>query len=191
LPVLQQHGFTATVFVTTGWLHDAVQPKLGGPPDRMLTWAQLRELSSAGIEIGGHSHSHAELDQLSTPAVRNELSDSRHILQDGLGHQIHSFAYPFGYCSRRVKSLAAESGYRQAAAVGNTIDSARDPFRVPRLTIRRSITQRVYARIVYQQWVRVHYARAHALTVGWYAVRRARSGMRQIARPGFHLHDRR
>ena len=49
LPVLAEHGFPATLFVSTGWLrgvHDT-----GGGLDTMLDWPQVRELAAAGVEI--------------------------------------------------------------------------------------------------------------------------------------------
>jgi len=39
LPILEQFGFAATVFVTTGWLADAGPHAAGRPLDRTLTWS--------------------------------------------------------------------------------------------------------------------------------------------------------
>jgi peptidoglycan/xylan/chitin deacetylase (PgdA/CDA1 family) len=56
LPLLSRYCFTATVFVTTGWMADAGKHSAGRGPGPMLSWSQLREAASAGIEIGAHSH---------------------------------------------------------------------------------------------------------------------------------------
>ena len=56
LPALAKHGFPATLFVSTGWLSGPYDT--GGGLDTMLDWDQVRELAAAGVEIGGHSHSH-------------------------------------------------------------------------------------------------------------------------------------
>ena len=50
MPVLAQHGFTATLFVTTGWEQDADMRR--SAPGRMLTRTQLAEVAAAGIELG-------------------------------------------------------------------------------------------------------------------------------------------
>ena len=50
-PILRRYEFPATVFVTTGWVADAGQHAAGRPLDRMLDWAQIRELAVANIEI--------------------------------------------------------------------------------------------------------------------------------------------
>src|SRR3712207_6045059 len=39
---LEKHGFTATLFVTTGWLEDAGPCAAGDPLDRMLSRDQVR-----------------------------------------------------------------------------------------------------------------------------------------------------
>lgn len=183
LPILIEQQFPATVFVTTGWLHDAGRRAAGTAPGRMLSWAQLEQLAAAGveIEIGAHSHSHVQLDQTSGSRLRAELADSRKLLEDRLNRPVCSLAYPYGYSSKRVRAVAREIGYLQAAVVANVVAApACDSFRVPRLTIRRSISPVVFARIVHQQRIRLHYAPAHALTAGWSAVRRARSGARTL-----------
>src|SRR5262245_24852483 len=68
----------------------------------MLSWSQLSELSSAGIEIGAHTRSHRDLRRLSTPEARDEIAGSRAEIEDRLGRSVESFAYPFGYASSNV-----------------------------------------------------------------------------------------
>lgn len=181
LPIMIEQGFPATVFVTTGWLVGAARYTAGTPPDRMLSWGQVTELASAGVEIGAHSHSHAQLDQISEPRLRVELASSRRFLEDRLGRPVCSLAYPYGYSSKRVRGVAREVGYLQAAVVANAVAaSACDPFGVPRLTIRRSTSLAVFARVAHQQQIRLLYAPAHVLTTGWAVVRRTRSALRTL-----------
>jgi peptidoglycan/xylan/chitin deacetylase (PgdA/CDA1 family) len=181
LPVMLEQGFPATVFVTTGWLRDAARCATGTPPGRMLAWSQVAELSSAGVEIGAHSHSHPQLDQIRQPRLRVELADSRRLLEDRLGHSVHSLAYPYGYSSKRVRAVARETGYLQAASVANAVaSSACDPFSVPRLTIRRATSPAAFALIAHQQRIPLLYAAAHTLTAGRAAVRRTHSALRTI-----------
>jgi peptidoglycan/xylan/chitin deacetylase (PgdA/CDA1 family) len=175
LPVLDAHGFTATVFVTTGWLDDAGDDAAGRPLDRMLSWSQVRELDSAGVEIGAHSHSHAQLDQLPSRAVEEELRRSKELLEERTGRQVSTLAYPFGYSSRRVRDAVAAAGYRHAAAVANRMPSARpDPMALPRLTVRRSTDLGLFERIVRGQGIHRAYALDRALTHGWAVGRRTR-----------------
>jgi peptidoglycan/xylan/chitin deacetylase (PgdA/CDA1 family) len=182
LPMLMEHGFPATVFVATGWLDDAGLHAAGTPPDRTMSWAQLAELSAAGVEIGAHSHSHPQLDQISEPRLRAELADSKHLLEDRLGHAISSLAYPCGYSNKRVREVAREVGYLQAAVVANVAAAPTcDPFSVPRLIIRRSTSLSMFARIANQRRIRLHYTPAYVLTKGYTVVRRTRSVVRTLS----------
>ncbi|NEA39803.1 polysaccharide deacetylase family protein, partial [Streptomyces sp. SID11385] len=72
LPVLLSYGFGATLFVTTGWLRTG-RGEAAGAPAPMLDWPRLAELAAAGIEIGGHTHSHPHLDRLPGPRLRAEV----------------------------------------------------------------------------------------------------------------------
>ncbi len=181
LPILIEQGFPATVFVTTGWLSGAARYATGTPPGRMLSWGHLAQLSSAGVEIGAHSHSHAQLDQISEPRLRVELASSRRLLEDRLGHPVRSLAYPYGYSNKRVRAVARQLGYLQAAVVANAVAApACDPFSVPRLTIRRSTSLAAFARVVHQRRISLHYAPAHALTTGRAVMRRTRSALRTL-----------
>jgi peptidoglycan/xylan/chitin deacetylase (PgdA/CDA1 family) len=183
LPEMIEQGYPATLFATTGWLHDASPNAAGTPPDRMLSWAQLAELAAAGVEVGGHSHSHAQLDQISLPRLRAELADSKCILEDRLGQPIDSLAYPYGYSTKRVREVSREVGYLQAACVANAVATPGcNRFRVPRLTIRRSTSSSVFARTANGQRIRLDYAPARVLTAGWAVARRTRWATRTLSK---------
>ncbi|GGX26583.1 hypothetical protein GCM10010297_54680 [Streptomyces malachitofuscus] len=182
LPVLAGHGFPATLFVSTGWLrgpHDT-----GGAPDTMLDWDQVRELADGGVEIGGHSHSHPQLDQLDAGRLRSELILCREIVSDRLGSVPLSFAYPYGYSSRRVREAVREAGYAQALAVGNGLARrAQGPYALRRVTVRRSTSAAEFARLVQGRAVARAFARDRALTKGYAMVRRTRRAARLLSRP--------
>jgi peptidoglycan/xylan/chitin deacetylase (PgdA/CDA1 family) len=173
-PILRRYGFPATVFVTTGWMSDAGPQAAGTPLDRMLDWAQIRELAATNVEIGAHSHSHPELDQLDDAKLRRELIDSRALLEEGIGAPVRALAYPFGYSSTRVRLAARAAGYRCAAAVRNVRATPSDDLlMLPRLTIRRTTDQTVFAAAVTGSDGRV-FRRDRLLTAGWASVRGAR-----------------
>jgi peptidoglycan/xylan/chitin deacetylase (PgdA/CDA1 family) len=179
-PVLQRFGYPATVFVTTGWMPDAGRRAAGTPLGEMLNWAQVRELSAAGIEIGAHSHSHAQLDQLESRALCQELRDSRQLLEDGLGGPVRSLAYPFGYSSPRVRLATRAAGYSCAAAVRNVrATPSGDLFMLPRLTIRRATGRAAFAAVATGSAGPV-LRQERLLTAGWASVRGARRATKWV-----------
>jgi peptidoglycan/xylan/chitin deacetylase (PgdA/CDA1 family) len=175
LPVLLKHGFTATLFMTTGWIRDA-GTRAGSPPGAMLSWSQLSEVAAAGIEVGGHSHQHPQLDQLSSTAAMDELVASKRILEDGLAKAVPGMAYPFGYSSAGVRKLAADAGYSYAYAVGNRgLGRELDQYALPRLTVGRSTRLATYHQIVASRNLGVIFLKDRSLTRGWAVARKARS----------------
>ena len=115
MPLLDRHGFTATLFVTTGWGQDADLRR--SAPGRMLTRTQLVEAAAAGVEIAAHTRSHPQLDQLPEHLVREELCTSKRWLEDEIGLAVPGLAYPFGYSSALGRQVAREAGYRYDVSI--------------------------------------------------------------------------
>ncbi|MFE9497831.1 polysaccharide deacetylase family protein [Streptomyces collinus] len=178
LPVLARHAFPATLFVSTGWIKGAYDT--GGGLDTMLDWPQVRDLADTGVEIGGHSHIHPQLDQLDDAALRAELRHSTDVLTTELGTRPVSFAYPYGYSSRRVRQAVRAAGYGQALAVGNGLARRRQgPYALRRVTVRRTTGVEEFERLLQGRAIARNFARDRALTKGYALVRRARQVRRK------------
>jgi peptidoglycan/xylan/chitin deacetylase (PgdA/CDA1 family) len=81
---------------------------------RLLDWEQVRALDAAGMDIGGHSVSHAVLPNLPLPEARREIAGCRDQLAERLGRRPRHFAYPNGYHSAAVRRAVAEEGFETA-----------------------------------------------------------------------------
>jgi peptidoglycan/xylan/chitin deacetylase (PgdA/CDA1 family) len=183
LPLLDRYGYTATVFVTSGWVQDAGGDAAGRRPARMLSWSQVAEVAGAGMEVGAHSWRHPQLDQLPGIALREELYASKAQLEDQLGRPVPGLAYPFGYSSARVRRVAREAGHHYACAVSNTLLApSADLLALPRLTVRRSTTPGVFQQISRGSNVAQLYRGDRALTKGYAVARRARAALAGVAR---------
>ena len=118
LPLLIEERIPCTYFVTTSAVlegrlfpHDTEMGNHGLAPN---TVEQLWELSRAGIEIGAHTRSHANLGQITDPRrLYDELVTSRDELESAVGRRIRYFAFPFG----RVENLSSEA-FEMAWAAG-------------------------------------------------------------------------
>jgi peptidoglycan/xylan/chitin deacetylase (PgdA/CDA1 family) len=102
LPVLMQHGFRATFFVTAGWIGTASH----------LSWAQLRALAEAGMEIGSHSMTHRPPALLTADELDREMVDSKKMIEDHLGQAVLTASSPTGFFNPGMIPAARAAGYR-------------------------------------------------------------------------------
>ncbi len=92
----------------------------------MLNWAELREVSKAGIECGAHTASHPQLDILPGDRAAGEIRDSKTELEDRLGRAVSTFAYPHGYASATTRRLVREAGFASACRVRHALSSVEE-----------------------------------------------------------------
>jgi peptidoglycan/xylan/chitin deacetylase (PgdA/CDA1 family) len=135
-PVLAELGFSATVFVISGRCgqnNDWPGQGAGVPLLPLLSWDGVSALSQAGIEIGSHTTSHAQLDRIGDDEVLHELTVSKQQIEDRLGRPVRSFAYPCGDFRPSVVERVREL-YDGACSVRMRTASYRDDRHVlPRL----------------------------------------------------------
>jgi peptidoglycan/xylan/chitin deacetylase (PgdA/CDA1 family) len=151
LPVLNQYNFTATLYISTAfiegtsrWLRNIEE---GERP--MLTWAQVAEINANGIECGAHTHTHPQLDTLPPSKARVEIASSKKILEDHLGQEVLSFAYPFGYFTARVRQIVQEEGFQSACAVRYKMSPENDnPFSLARLMVEEGMSIDAFASLL-------------------------------------------
>jgi peptidoglycan/xylan/chitin deacetylase (PgdA/CDA1 family) len=104
LPLLVEHGIEATFFLTAGlvdqdrstlerfkFLRNVDEEMI-----RPLQWAQVAEMLQAGMQIGAHSYTHANLAGLGGPGLTYEVAHAKRIIEDRIGREISTMAYPFG-----------------------------------------------------------------------------------------------
>lgn len=139
LPVLLRHEIPATVFLTAGFIGTSDLPVLrdrrGLTP---LSWPQVREMASHGIEIGAHTLSHPELPTLGNAALDDEIRGSRRLIEEQLGSAIQGFCYPRGRYDERVVEAVRRAGFAWACSTRPGSLSPTTPlFELPRTFIAR------------------------------------------------------
>jgi len=173
--VLAEHLVPATLYVTTGAMRGRgpLPDDMALPAATMLDWSQLPELVEQGIEIGAHTHTHPQLDILRSPAAADEIVRSKHMLEDALGREVPSFAYPHGFQSTRIRRLVADSGHHSACAVINALSSeSDDPYALARLTVRNDTRSEDIAAWLSGDNARVAPHRERWRTTAWRCYRR-------------------
>ena len=130
-PILEQHNFTATVFIITSRLNDT----------RHLSPDDIVYLANRGIAFGSHSVSHLNLANQSATNLHTELADSQKTLVALLNKPITAVSYPAGKYSAAVVSEATKLGYTSGVTVEEgRADPSKDMMRLARIRMKRSIT---------------------------------------------------
>ena len=102
LPLLKAHQATATFFITPSFVGQA----------GYLSWSQVKQLHEAGMEIGSHSLTHPYSSTLSPDQLMTEMQQSKSQIEQHIGTEVKSFAYPYGDYSQRTHRAAKLAGYR-------------------------------------------------------------------------------
>jgi peptidoglycan/xylan/chitin deacetylase (PgdA/CDA1 family) len=109
-PVLARYGMCATVFLTVGDL-DKTEAGTRLPPlhgRTMLSWAEIREMHSAGIAVGAHTLTHVDLTQAPLDQIETEIRQSKRAIEEALGTSVESLAYPYGRFDQRSLAIARQ-----------------------------------------------------------------------------------
>ena len=101
-PLLLEAGVQAEFFLNTASIDDR----------GFLGWAQIGEMRRAGMSFQSHSHDHVALVGLPTRQVERQLTDSKRLLEDGLGRAVDFMAVPYGFLNGRIVKCAQAVGYR-------------------------------------------------------------------------------
>lgn len=101
-PALAEDGMRADFFVN---------PANVGKPG-FATWAQLREMSAAGMSIQSHGYDHVYLTTLEPGALRERLHAARTAIEDRVGAAVTLLAPPGGRMPGGLARVARECGYR-------------------------------------------------------------------------------
>lgn len=106
---------------------------------RILNWTEIRELHCPTVEFGAHTVSHCNLARVSPDQARFEMETSKKEIEQHLGMECFSLAYPFGSSdaySDSVVETAKGLGFRLAATLSMRRNPPEpDPFRLDRLCV--------------------------------------------------------
>ena len=128
-----------------------VESALGRPPlgardtERyaFLTWGEVRQMASAGVEFGSHTVNHPILSTLDAADVEREVRQSRERIEAELKKPCDVFAYPNGSAAdftERDKRALERAGYRAAFSLCGRLNGPdADLFQIDRVNIGRQL----------------------------------------------------
>lgn len=115
LPLLKKYQFKAVIYAVTGTDHNRWDVEHPTKPDQrfeLMSHQTMRDIDQSGyVEIGGHTLSHPKLAELDENEQRKEIEQNKTELENLLGRELTTFAYPYGNHNQQTKQLAKQAGY--------------------------------------------------------------------------------
>lgn len=142
LPILNEFGVPATIFVPTAYIGGTNE--WDGGTDPLMTEVQLKSLVNNGLTLAYHAHRHQNFKHLSPEQGEQDLTESQTEAQRLTLPLLPALAYPYG---GRPKDRAARQklvetmerlGIQAAFRIGNRINPLplRNPFEINRIDVR-------------------------------------------------------
>lgn len=135
-PILQELGFTATVFLITGYCGKQNSwPGHVSPvgEQSLLCWTQIEEMARHHIEFGSHTVTHPDLACLTHREAEREMQDSKQMIQERIGRGVEVFAYPYGRYAPWTVDLAREHFSGACSTILGKVTSEADSALLPRV----------------------------------------------------------
>ncbi len=112
-PIIKQYHFPVTIFLISDYV---------GVNLNLLTWNQVKEMAHDGIEFGSHTRHHMYLPEATDEQLKDEIIDSKRIIEEHLNKPVNYIAYPSGGFSEQIKGIVALAGYKAALTTNRGYD---------------------------------------------------------------------
>lgn len=146
LPLLEKYNVPSTIFITTGSLGEraSFEWDMGYKElDRAIFLNEKEIILLANhplIEIGAHTVTHPSLANIPPERQKEEIIESRAVLERITGKNIKSFAYPFGGAydiNNLSRKIIEKAGFDFAYSnIQSLAVSTNNRFCIPRINIR-------------------------------------------------------
>ncbi|MBU3942553.1 polysaccharide deacetylase family protein, partial [Patescibacteria group bacterium] len=103
-PILKKYNFRAVFFPVVNYIG----------AESYMTWSELKELTSNGMEIGSHTINHPNLLNLSDSYLKYEIETSKLILEKNLKQKVEILSYPYCNYNSKVIRIVKELDYTSA-----------------------------------------------------------------------------
>ncbi|MEX0802270.1 MAG: polysaccharide deacetylase family protein [Candidatus Binatia bacterium] len=148
-PILQRYGFSATVFLTVGKMREKTAaerlPSMEGRS--MLSWREIKEMQRWGIAFGAHTLTHPDLTRLRVDQLEAEVVSGKDVIEDALGAQVNSFAYPFGRYDQQCREIVSRHFVCACSDRLGLLRAGSDPYAMERVDSYYLRSEKLFAAI--------------------------------------------
>ena len=108
----------------------------------VLTWDLVREMAASGlVEFHSHTLDHPKCGELAADELRNQLLQSRQVIEERLGRPCPFLCWPYGNVSEAAVAQARAAGYTGlfTTRLGVARKGA-DPLAIRRVVVKDKVT---------------------------------------------------
>ncbi len=137
MPLLKKYNFKATIFLVADKTYNEWDCKKESDTEyKLLSDNHICDMINNGIEFGSHTLSHADLTALDHNDFTQEIVKSKKLLEEKVGAEITTFAYPYGKLNPKIKSAVKDAGYKFGLATDSgPLAIHEDYFEIRRIAI--------------------------------------------------------
>ena len=136
-PILKEFGFKATIFLMGSSTYNEWDVNASGEKEfPLMSVEMIKEMQDYGIEFGAHTFNHPKLNTLSNEEIEHQIVDVKKPLEEKIGKEIITFAYPYGILNDYAKEMAKKAGYTFALATDSgSVCLSDDLYQIRRIAI--------------------------------------------------------
>lgn len=117
LPALQAQGFTATCYGVSSMVGGTNAWDAGKVAQKpLMTQQDWQDWHGAGMDVGSHTQTHANLKELTDAEARQQIVQSKSELEQLLGAEVRHFCYPYGWFQPQHEEMVRTAGYVTATS---------------------------------------------------------------------------
>lgn len=122
----------------------------------MLTWPQVKQMHSDGIDIGGHTSTHANLPNAKPNEAKDEINRCKKTIEERIESPVRHFSYPnsgpYPYFNEYIKDLVKEAGFSSATtSINGFVDMESDIYELKRVRV----TENLFEIVCFLEWDRL------------------------------------
>lgn len=140
LPALLANGFTATCYGVSSLVGGANVWDAGKVAEKpLMTGHDWQAWHRAGMDVGSHTQTHANLTELTAEQARAQISVSKDELQQLIGAEVRHFCYPYGWFNLEHQEMVRAAGYHTATSTRRgRVQVGDNPYALNRIMVARA-----------------------------------------------------
>jgi len=143
LPTLKKMGFSATCYAVSSMLggQNSWDLGIGVAQKPLMSKENFLEWLAAGMDVGSHTRTHADLTAISFPSLVEEIQGSKIELESDLGCEVRHFCYPYGRFNDTSLDQARSAGYVTATTTQRgRVHVGTDALKLKRIMVPKATT---------------------------------------------------